>query len=328
MIPPKLKKGDEVRVIAPANSMSIISEETQKTARECLESMELHVTFGKHIEESDEFASSSVKSRLTDLHDAFKDPKVKAVFPVIGGYNSNQLLAGIDYELIRRNPKILIGYSDITALQNAIYAQTGLLTYSGPCFSTLGMKRGNEFTLDYLKKCVFDNKPFSILPSESWSDDNWYLDQEKRAFIPNEGYNVITPGTAEGTIIGGNMCTFQLLHGTKYMPSLKDAILFLEEDEESGANTALMFDRDMQSLIHQPGFSGVRGIVIGRFQKASEVTQEKITAIIRSKPELTKIPVIYGADFGHTSPLFTFPIGGMVRIDAKNNKVTIEILAH
>jgi muramoyltetrapeptide carboxypeptidase LdcA involved in peptidoglycan recycling len=154
------------------------------------------------------------------------------------------------------------------------------------------------------------------------------MDQENREFIKNEGFKVINEGAAEGMTIGGNLCSFNLLQGTEYMPSLEDAILFIEDDELAGDYTAVVFDRDLQSLIQQPGFKGVKGIAIGRFQKASNMTMEKLTYIIKTKKELDNIPVVYGFDFGHTTPHLTFPLGGKASLIAKNNDVKLTILEH
>jgi len=119
MFAPKLKDGDEVRVITPSRSMDLpfITEEIRLLARKRLENLGLEVSFGKHIHEKNIFNSSSLEHRLEDLHDAFADPRVKMIQTVIGGYNSNELLPYLDYDLIRKNPKILCGYSDITALE-------------------------------------------------------------------------------------------------------------------------------------------------------------------------------------------------------------------
>jgi muramoyltetrapeptide carboxypeptidase len=332
MMPDKLKRGDEVRVIAPSRSMAILSQDVRERAQKRLESMGLTVTYGKHVEVCDEFVSSSVEERLQDLHEAFADKNVKGILTVLGGFNSNQLLRGIDYELIRSNPKILCGYSDITALSNAIYAKTGLIGFSGPHFSTFGMKKGAEYTIRLFQSCLLEGEagaareaeagPLQITPASEWSDDEWYLDQENRSFIPNEGYLLIQEGEAEGTLIGGNLCTLNLLQGTEYMPDLQGAILFIEDDRDVSPST---FDRDLQSLIHQPSFSGVKGIVIGRFQKASQMTREKLVWIIRSKPELAAMPVVANADFGHTSPMITFPIGGKAKVTASSGQVSLWI---
>ena len=243
----------------------------------------------------------------------------------IGGFNSNQLLRYLDYDLIGANPKVFCGFSDITALGTAIYAKTGMVTYSGPHFSTFGMEKGLEYTLEYFKKCLMDTEPFTVEPSNTWSDDSWYRDQRNRSFIPNDGFQVVNEGQAEGILLGGNLCTLNLLQGTEYMPSLTESILLVEDDYKS---KPLTFDRDLQSLIHQPAFKGVKGIVIGKFQHKSEMEPEKLVKIIKSKQELKKIPVIVNADFGHTTPQFTFPIGGRGKLVARDGEVTFIIVEH
>jgi muramoyltetrapeptide carboxypeptidase len=235
------------------------------------------------------------------------------------------LLRYLDYDLIKANPKILCGYSDISALSTTIYARTGLVTYSGPHFSTFGMEKGLEYTLEAFKKCLMSVEPFEVPPSIEWSDDEWYRDQQQRDFIPNQGYLTINEGEAEGKLLGGNLCTLNLLQGTEFMPVLAGSILLVEDDYES---KALTFDRDLQSLIHQPGFAEVRGMVIGRFQKESGVDNEKLMMMIKNKPELDRMPVIANADFGHTAPQFTFPVGGNGKLFAMNGKVEFVITAH
>lgn len=324
IIPEKLKKGDEIRVIAPARSLSMIDEETRSVANKHFEEMGLRITFSKNCEITDEFISSAIEERISDLHEAFLDKNVKGILTVIGGYNSNQLLNYIDYDLIRSNPKILCGYSDITALSNAIYKKTGLVTYSGPHYSTFGMKKGIEYTMDYFKKCLFSDEIFNINPSNEWSDEPWFLDQENRTFYKNNGYRVINKGNAKGKIIGGNLCTLNLLQGTQFMSDLTDSILFIEDTELTFPE---IFDRDLQSLIHQPDFKKVRGIILGRFQIASKMEDEKLIKILRSKKELENIPIISNVDFGHTTPNITFPIGGYAEFVA-DEEIKIIIRTH
>jgi len=178
--PKKLKIGDEVRIIAPSRSIKILNEEIRDIASKRFLDLKLRISFGKHIYETDNFNSTSIESRLEDLHEAFSDENVKGIITVIGGFNSNQLLKYIDWKLIKNNPKIFLGYSDITALNNAIFAKTGLVTYSGPHYSSFGQKLYFDFTLDYFKKCLMSDEPMLISRSEQWSDDPWYLDQDKR----------------------------------------------------------------------------------------------------------------------------------------------------
>ncbi len=324
-IPKKLASGSHIRIIAPSRSMTIISAGNRDIANKRLQELGFSISFGKHVEESDDFASSSIKSRVDDLHEAFLDPSVDAIFSVIGGFNCNQLLSYIDWNIIRNNPKIFIGYSDTTALQNAMYAVGNLVTYSGPAWSTFGQKLHFDYTMEYFKKCLMGNEPFPVRPSEYWTDDAWYKDQEDRHPIKNNGWQVINPGKAEGTIIGANLCTLNLLQGTKYFPDIKDSILFIEDDEISDP---VLFDRDLQSLIHQKGFDKVKGLVIGRFQKTSKMEDKLLYQIIKSKKELDHIPVIVGVDFGHTSPIITFPIGGTVSISAQDGNSTVMIKDH
>ena len=326
MIPEKLKAGDEVRIIAPSRSMAILGEDCKKLATERLESLGLKVTFGKHVMEFDpDSFSTTIENRLEDLHDAFRDKNVKAILTVIGGFNSNQLLDYIDYDLIKENPKILCGYSDITALSNAIYARTGLVTYSGSHYSSFGMLKGFEYEFEAFKKMFFQEEEVEIKSSEEWSDDAWFIDQENREFIPNEGMFVINSGEAEGKIVGGNLCTLNLLQGTKYMPDITDSILFIEDDNMAGKLFFVEFDRNLQSLMHLPEFKTVRGIVIGRNEKGCEMTKEKWIKLIKGKKELSNIPVIAGADFGHSTPRFDFPVGGTAKLVARENEIKLTI---
>ncbi|MEM7330859.1 MAG: LD-carboxypeptidase [Chloroflexota bacterium] len=325
MIPKKLKKGDHIRVISPAITLAAIPEETQNMATARWQDMGFSVSFSQHAREQNRFRSSSVASRVSDLHEAFSDPAVDGILTTLGGYNSNQILHHLDYELIRANPKVICGFSDITALSNAIYAKTGLVTYSGPHYSTLGMKKGVEYTIDMFKQCVMQEGVYRVEQADTWSDDMWFRDQEERTFIENEGYLLINEGEAGGTILGGNLSTFPLLHGTPFMPSLKESILLLEDDDE--AHLAA-FDRLLQSIMHQPDFESVRGIVIGQFQKGSNVEEDALVETVKNKPELNHIPVIARASFGHTTPQFTFPIGGTGRLVANEKEVVFEIVTH
>lgn len=327
MLPNKLKAGDQIRVIAPSRSMSIISEDVRKIATFNLEKLGLKISFGNHVEENDSFSSSSIKNRLADLHDAFADPQVKGVLTVIGGYNSNQLLNGIDWSLIKKNPKIFCGLSDITVLSNAIYAKTGLVTYSGMHYSTFGQKILQDYNVNYFKCCLIENEPFEIKPSEKWSNDSWYKNQDDRKFMGNEGWWVLNDGSAKGISVGGNLSSFKLLAGTEYMPSLKNSILFLEDDNFT-TNDVSEFDRQLQTLIHQKNFKKVRGLLLGRFEIGSKMTRELLTKIITSKQELKNLPVIANMDFGHTDPMFTFPIGGEVKLNAQKESSSITVLKH
>lgn len=323
MFAERLKLGDEIRVVAPSKSLAVVKGEQRRLAEKRFDELGFKISYGKNVADHDEFFSSSIEERVEDLHDAFRDPNVKAIMAVLGGYNANQLLKYIDYQCIKENPKIFCGYSDITALNLAIYKKTGLVNYSGPHFSTFGMKHGIDYTLASFLQAVTNDAPYEITPSTHWSDDPWYLDQEKRKFVEQDAYFVINEGRAEGTLIGGNLCTMNLLQGTEFMPSLENSILFIEDDDESHSQT---FDRDLQSLLHLPDASGIKGILIGRFQVESAVTEAALRKIIHSKKELAHIPVIANVNFGHVSPIATIPVGATATITASSEgtEITIE----
>ena len=141
MLPARLKPGDEIRVIAPSRSLSVIWPEMHDGAVEYWQQRGHHVTFARRSRELEDFMSPGVDARVEDIHEAFADPQVKMIISCIGGFSCNSILPRLDYDLIARNPKILCGYSDVTALLNAVHARTGMVTYHGPHFSTFGLDR-------------------------------------------------------------------------------------------------------------------------------------------------------------------------------------------
>ena len=326
IVPQKLKIGDEIRIIAPSRSMKVLKDDVIKLAIKRLEEIGLKVTFGKNVMKyKDEyFKCATIEERIEDLHEAFKDKNVKAIMTVIGGYNVNQILDYIDYKLIQENPKIICGFSDITALVNAIYAKTNVVTYLGVQFFNFGMKYGFEYSMEYLKKMFFQNGEIKVSPSKQWSNDKWLKNQEDRNFINNEGMKIINEGEAEGKIIGGNLCTLNLLQGTEYMPDLDNSILFIEDDGETGKAFIKEFDRNLQSLLHCAKGKKIKGLVIGRAEEVSEMNYDKWKKIIESKSELQNIPIIINVDIGHTTPIFTFPIGGNANIVANDKNIEIK----
>jgi len=314
IIPERLKNGDKIMVIAPARGIKIIGQDCREIAKQRLESLGLEVVFAPNtIDENwDYMGSSAVEKRVLDIHTAFSDKSVKGILTMIGGFNSNQLITSLDYDLIKANPKVFCGFSDITALHGAINAKTGLVTYYGPHFSSLGMKYEADYTFEHFVKMLVTDGKDEIEPSKVWSDDLWFLDQEKREFEANEGYWNIHSGEAKGKIIGGNLGTFCLLLGTPYRPKFEeDTILFIEDTESCSLPE---FERLLQSLIYQDDFKNVKGLVIGRFQKGSKVTREGLDFILNTKPELKNVPILANVDFGHSAPLLTIPLGGEAKL--------------
>ncbi|GAB2572410.1 S66 family peptidase [Gracilibacillus alcaliphilus] len=315
--PAKLTQGDEIRVIAPSRSIKILSDEGIQLAKQRLENIGFNVSFGKNTGISDLQQSSSIKQRIEDLHEAFSDQQVKAVLTVIGGFNCNELLPYINYQLLTENPKILCGYSDITALANAISAKCQLITYSGPHFSSFQMTGLQDYQTNYFIKCLMNEESYQVCPSTHWSDDLWFLDQENRVYEETE-WKVYSAGETTGSLYGGNLCTLNLLQGTPYFPNITESILFIEDDELTNPET---FARDLASLLQAA--NGIKGLLIGRFQKVSRMTEEQLYFILDKHPQLKKIPVLYDMDFGHTQPSVTLPIGGTIHVNSNMRKVEI-----
>lgn len=308
IVPRKLRYGDTIRVVAPARSRKLVTvhDHTALIERR-FAALGLRLTFGDHVDERDDFDSSSVASRVADLHAAFVDPEVAGILTAIGGFNSNELLPYLDWDLIAAHPKIFCGYSDITAVQNAILARTGLVTYSGPHWSSFGMRDHFEQTEQWFTQALLGEGPNELRASENWTDDPWFADQDKRTVRANDGWWPLRPGQATGRILGGNLCTLNLLQGTQHMPSLDGAVLMVEDDYLSDAKE---FARNLTSLLQLPDASGMQGLVIGRFQEASRVTRALLEQIIARQDRLVGLPVLANVDFGHTDPRITFPIGG------------------
>lgn len=327
IIPPKLSSGDTIRVIAPSRSMSVISVNIIEHAQRCLsEVLGLKVTFGKRINEVHYNKSWPLSARIEDIHAAFRDTSVKAVLTAIGWYSSNNLLPHLDYDLIANNPKIFCGYSDITALGNAITSKTGLITYNWPHFSSFAMQKGNEYTIEYFKKCLFADTPFSLAASPFRNNDKRYEDQDNRTFIPNPGFISLISGKARGRLVWGNLNTFNLLQWSDYFPKIEsDVILLLEDVGFSSSYEEI--DRNLDSLLQASHGQSIAWIIVWRFPQ-EDFDVQLLKEILLSKYNLQWIPIIYNADFGHTFPICTLPIWWQAYMHSDPKGSTINIFEH
>lgn len=333
LIPRKLQRGDQIRVLALSRSLggvlksSKLSETDIDFATNRLESLGLRVSFGEHAFECNEHLTAPIEARLDDLRAALNDVSVRGIMAVTGGIGAVQLLEGLDFNLFKSYPKILCGYSDMAYLCNAVYARAGLVTYYGPHFTSFMMRTGAEYTLQYFQACLFQAEPIDVLPAREWSDDGWSSEQEKRTFLPNEGWWPINGGAAEGTIVGGSSFCLNMMQGSKYFPPLRDAIVFLEHPGE-GKASLMSLDSSLRALAMQPGFDLVQGVVIGRYPRSAGIDAEKLVGLVQHIPALQRIPVLANCDFGHTTPNLTLPIGGRCRLRVRERKVEILITEH
>ncbi|HFI0159806.1 TPA: S66 peptidase family protein [Streptococcus suis] len=307
----KLKKGDHIRVVSPSSSIERIGGfEANLAAKEKLEDLGFKLSFSEHYFENDIFDSAPIASRVADLEAAFADESVDAILTTIGGFNSNELLPYLDFDLIARHPKIFCGYSDTTALLNAIYAKTGMPTYMGPAYSSFKMVQAQQYQTEAWLKAVTQDS-YELIPSPEWSSDAWYLPDAPRTFYPTE-WKIYNPGKASGIAIGGNISTLNLLTGTEFAPRPDNYILFLEEAED---DDYLIIARHLTALLQ--AYPNPQALVLGRFPKETKMTEEILLAILDKHPILKKVPVLYDLDFAHTQPLFTITIGGQLELDAE-----------
>lgn len=322
-LPDRLREGDTIGVVAPSRSFSLINEKWIENAQRFFSERGIGVRFSRHCLENWHENGGTIEQRVADLMEMFDDRRIKALITAIGGYNSNQLLEHLDYEVIRRNPKIFIGYSDITALNNAIHAKTGLVTFSGPHFSTLGEPFPFNYTIKYFDDLLLQAKrDIDVIESSDFAEDAWYVhtdNPQPRILQKNPGWRIHREGQAEGELVGGNIVTLCALIGTEYLPETEGKILFLEDCAETGAAEV---DRALTQLRQTGILKRVCGLIVGRFPSATGFDERRtLDELLLRVTEEYDIPVISGVDFGHTEPMATLPIGIPCLMDAVQRRI-------
>lgn len=310
----KLERGGTLAVVSPSYPLETVTSESRIIASRRLKSLGLNTVVHEGVD--------TIEERVSEIHEAYLNPGIDGLISSIGGYRANQILNDINWDIVAKNPKPFIGFSDITVVLNAIYAKTGATTYLGPHFSTFGQVHFDEFTARSFKDVLMNNQMTRIETSEAWTDDLWFMDQEDRNPIENKGRWHIQDGNFRGTAIGGNLCSMNLLQGTEYWPQVDNPITIVEDTSMSNIG---FFDRDLQSLLHA---QEIGGLIIGRFQKGSKITREMVEESVATKKELVGKPVVANVDIGHTLPIATIPIGGIVDLAVRGKKSYITIVEH
>lgn len=262
--------------------------------------------------------AGSAKERVDALHELYLDESIDVMMSFWGGFNTNEILPLLDYDLIKKNYKPTIGYSDTAALLNAITKYTECVTYLGPAGITFLHPEPVEYSFNYMLRMLSGEKEVLIVDSEIYADDAYYLREPPkniyREIKAASGRNVVRHGVSTGTVVAGNMQTLALLAGTRYFPDLNASILFLEEDDSI---TAPLFRRFFTQLSQQDNFQSLRGVVFGRMPEGAKITHEQLMDCINDILGQMDIPILTNLDFGHTDPMFTIPIGGRAHIDTK-----------
>ena len=291
-----------------------------------LTSKGIRVIDGSLCGKRDYYRSGSIKARAEEFNQLLYNDEVQVLMAAIGGFNTNSILPYIDYEYLKQHPKIIIGYSDTTALLLGIYAKTGLVTFYGPALaSSFG-----EFppfvdrTFHYFKSIVCDPMP---LPYEYkmpavWTDEfiNWNQQDRGKEAYPNS-WTCVIPGICRGRLIGGNLNTMQGIFGTDYMPEIRTGDILFIEDSLKDAST---IERSFSLLKLAGVFDRVGGIILGKHEKFNDNgTGRKPYEILLEVLDGCEVPFLADFDCCHTHPMLTMPIGCQVELDSSNRKITL-----
>lgn len=302
MIPTKLKKGDTIGVIAPSNYIEKDDLEYINASIALMEASGFKVKFGKYVFEDTLGYGTSPEKRAADINWAFTDDEVKAIMCVKGGEDSNTTLDYIDYEMIKKHPKIICGFSDNTSILNAIHEKTGLVTYHGPTFKSLTSWETGYAYKQFIK--IFAENTESLIMGE-----------------PEDEYTTIQAGQATGELVGGNLSLFTKLVCGKYAVNLQDKILFLEELGFEA--TPEMVNSNIYYLKQNGVFDRIAGLWIGNYEHPSKVSIEKI--IKNAIGDEYKFPIIKSDNFGHIDKKIIIPIGTKAEINT-NEKIKIKLV--
>lgn len=317
LIKPKhLRRGDTVGIVAPSSAP--FEQSDIQFTYEWLTKLGLKYKVGKHVFDSYSDMAGTDLARLADFHAMWADREINAILPIRGGNGAARLLPLIDYELIRRNPKFFIGYSDITCLLLAIHKKTGLVTFHGP---TAGSFYRSSYTHHYFLQASMNARPIGNVndpvPSEMWHPK----------YPP---YRVmIAPGKARGPLIGGCLTLIKQLMGTPYEIDVEDKIVFLEDlAEEPHA-----IDRYLTQLLLAGKLQKAKGIIVadclncrpGESGRNILQLNYSLESVLRDRLGSLGIPVVYGMRFGHGTEQFTLPIGCTAYLEASEAKIRFKI---
>lgn len=309
--PRALRPGDIVGLVTP--STYVADPDRLQLAARTVKYFGLQFKIGKNVGKRAGYLGGSVQERVDDLHEMFRDPEVRAVFAIRGGYGASQLLDRLDYDLIRRNPKIFLGYSDITSLHLAIHQNAGLVTFHGPVV----LSRFSEYTRKYFLKALFSTEPIGVVTNPPDSDP----------LRPAHTLRAIRPGRARGPLTGGNLSLIASTMGTPYEIETQGRILFLEDVDEQPYSV----DRMLTQLRQAGKLGAAAGVIFGEchdcrpreFQPSFE-SSFSLGEVLDSILARLKAPVLSGLTIGHTDDQATLPLGVAATLDSEKGELVIE----
>ncbi len=303
--PPKLNKGDAIGLVAPASALAD-STKLEKAVH-YFELQGYRVEVGKNVGKVHGYLAGTDEERATDLHAMFSNKHVKAILALRGGYGTPRLLPRLNYSLIARHPKILCGYSDLTALSLAIWKKCRLVTFHGPMAGVDFAGTVDAFTEEMFWRSLTSTKKLGRIP-----------------FPESPAVHSLRKGTARGRLLGGNLSLIISLLGTHYLPDFKNSLLFLEEIGEEPYRV----DRMLTHLRNAGVFAKAGALLLGQFTDCTPADPTKpsltIEQVLRELATRIKRPILSNLPFGHVSQKMILPIGLTVRVDA--NRSVVEYL--
>lgn len=306
--PHKLKSGDKLAIVAPG---SYISEEELQDSIKNLNLLGFETTFSEKVLLQSGYFAGTDKDRADDLMNMFSDKSVKGIVCARGGYGCARILPMLDYDIIRANPKVLIGYSDITALLYGIYQKSGLITFHGP----VGTSTFNDYSVNNFNKVLINPERTNLFHnSTSGDDENVY------------GLTSIVKGKGKGRLVGGNLSIMVSLIGTEFDVDYSNKIIFIEEIGEEPYRV----DRMLTQLIQAHKLKDAAGVMMGIFRNCEGKQKDPsfsktftLMEVLQDRLNKFKIPVLYGMSFGHVKDKFTIPFGAYAELDADHQTFTL-----
>lgn len=321
--PKRLQAGDTIGLVTPA---TFITETQLREAIEQYEKLGFKVRYSPNMLVRKGYLGGTDQQRADDLNAMFADESINAIICGRGGYGSARILPYLNYNLIRSNPKVFIGFSDITALLYGIFGKTGLVCFHGP----MGGSEYNDYTTANLKKVVME-LPVPPITSYVLRNDTaqipntvaGYLETMKESKILPEDIQTITSGTVEGILVGGNLSLVSALNGTAYDLNFRDKLVFLEDVGEA----PYRIDRMLTQLLQTEGkLRSAAGIVLGRFNDCEADDLDRSLSLYETLYDRLSglgIPVLYGLSFGHINKNLTIPFGIKAKLDTEAQTLTL-----
>lgn len=331
-----LKIGDTIGLVSPSAPLAgLVPHRTQRGIR-MLQELGFKTKIGKHALKITDHTAGNAKERAEDINTFFRDKEVKAIFSFTGGNHSNQVLKYLDFNLIKKNPKIFLGYSDATVLHFALYTEANLVTFYGPAVLTQFAENPKvlPYTETYFKKALMKTQRIGkIQPSSQWTDEilDWFKKEDlkrPRKMKRNKRWQWLKSGKAEGQILGGCITSMMHLRGTTYWPNFSNSILFWETPESGDDFTRGEKVENIDSYLANLELSGVfediKGMIVGRFFGYFEHEQREVVKIIKERTSDYKFPILLNVDIGHSDPMVTVPLGVKTKIDSSKNLFEIK----